>query len=163
MTRPLAIVAVLVLFVNDHVLKQAFPGFVTGKLSDVAGMIFFPLLLHELAWMFVPASRRDDRLHDRVLLVACVETALVFTATKTLAPANEAYRVVWGAMLWPLRALRALVHGAGLPAYARVVLVRDPSDVLAVPFVALAWLTGRRLQRSKSGGASRFPEVIGAR
>lgn len=143
MTRPLAIVAVLVLFVNDHVLKQAWPGAVTGKLSDVAGMIFFPLLLHTFAWTCVPRARRDARLFDRMLLGACVATAVVFAATKTLPLANEAYRVTWGAMLWPVRVVRALVRGAALPGFARVVLVRDPSDLVAVPFVALAWLTGR--------------------
>ena len=58
MTRPLAVIAVLSLFLNDHVFKYAWPGVVTGKLSDVAGMIFFPLLLQTLAWAFVPQSRR---------------------------------------------------------------------------------------------------------
>ncbi|WP_345393526.1 hypothetical protein [Nonomuraea salmonea] len=32
----------LVLLVNDHLLKAAFPGVVTGKLSDVAGLLVAP-------------------------------------------------------------------------------------------------------------------------
>jgi hypothetical protein len=35
------LVALLVLLVNDHVLKDAFPGFITGKLSDFAGLFAF--------------------------------------------------------------------------------------------------------------------------
>ena len=40
---PLAAIALL--FLNDHILKAAWPGLVTGKLSDVAGFVFFPFLL----------------------------------------------------------------------------------------------------------------------
>lgn len=47
---PKLLLAVLVLFLNDHVLKFAWPGLITGKLSDFAGvfafvwcsMVFFP-------------------------------------------------------------------------------------------------------------------------
>ncbi len=34
-----------VLTLNDHFLKAAHPSWLTGKLSDVAGMMFFPFLL----------------------------------------------------------------------------------------------------------------------
>lgn len=37
--------AVLVLAINDHIIKQAMPGVVSGKLSDLAGMIAAPTLL----------------------------------------------------------------------------------------------------------------------
>jgi hypothetical protein len=143
-TRPLAVVAVLVLFVNDHWLKQIHPGFVTGKLSDVAGMVFFPLLLHTFVWAAVPARRRTVRLFEQTLLAACLATAIVFALTKTLLSANQAYRLIWGVMLWPLRALHAIARGAASPGFARVCLVRDPSDLVAVPFVLFAWRSGRR-------------------
>lgn len=37
--------AAALMAINDHVLKAVFPGFITGKLSDVLGLFFFPLLL----------------------------------------------------------------------------------------------------------------------
>lgn len=37
--------ALIVLAVNDHLLKAAFGNMITGKLSDFAGMVIFPLLL----------------------------------------------------------------------------------------------------------------------
>jgi hypothetical protein len=143
-SRIAAALAVVVLFVNDHALKHAYPGLVTGKLSDVAGMIFFPVLLTALLWALVPRARRSDAAHDRLLAIACVATALVFTLTKTTLLGNEAYRASWGALQWPYRALVALAHHRTLPRIARVVLVRDASDVLAVPFVLVAYATGRR-------------------
>ncbi|MCA0297187.1 MAG: hypothetical protein LCH96_18120 [Actinobacteria bacterium] len=39
LARPWFFVAVALLFLNDHVFKQAWPGLVTGKLSDVAGVV----------------------------------------------------------------------------------------------------------------------------
>jgi hypothetical protein len=39
------IVCVLTLLVNDHYLKYEFSNWLTGKLSDMAGIIIFPLLL----------------------------------------------------------------------------------------------------------------------
>ncbi len=141
--RSLPLAAVLVLFVNDHVLKHAYPGFVTGKLSDIAGMIFFPVLLHAVVSMMLPASQLRGRRSEQLLVVACVATAVVFALTKTSVLANEAYRVTWGALYWPLRAARALLLGHALPPLTRVLFVRDASDLLAAPFVLLAWTSGR--------------------
>lgn len=35
----------LVLALNDHFLKYGYPGWLTGKLSDFAGLLIFPLFL----------------------------------------------------------------------------------------------------------------------
>ena len=45
---PRFIVAVAVLAVNDHVLKDRFPGLITGKLSDVAGVAMVATLAFAL-------------------------------------------------------------------------------------------------------------------
>ena len=45
LASPGFVLALVVLVLNDHVLKQAYPGWVTGKLSDVAGLVVAPLLL----------------------------------------------------------------------------------------------------------------------
>lgn len=47
------IVAVAILVVNDHVLKAVWPGFVTGKVSDFAGLFAFPLFFSA----FLPKHR----------------------------------------------------------------------------------------------------------
>ncbi len=61
LTHPILLVAVALLLLNDHVLKAAYPGGVTGKLSDVAGLLAFAWVLTALlpdrrawrAWAFV--------------------------------------------------------------------------------------------------------------
>ena len=46
LASPVAVVSlVLLVLEDDHLLKQAWPGVVTGKLSDVAGLVVAPLLL----------------------------------------------------------------------------------------------------------------------
>jgi hypothetical protein len=140
--HPVAVLAVLLLALNDHVLKRVCPGFVTGKLSDVAGMVFFPLLLSSLVSYLLPSYLLPRR-GERTLAVACIATAVVFALVKTAPWANDAYRITWGVMHWPLRVLSAWCAGHATPGPSRALLVRDPGDLIALPFVLAAWRIGR--------------------
>ena len=53
--HPVTVAAVVVLLVNDHVLKAAYPGWVTGKLSDVAGLVVLPPVLSVLGLRRLPS------------------------------------------------------------------------------------------------------------
>lgn len=46
--HPWTICAIVVLLINDQYLKYAYTSWLTGKLSDFAGLIFFPILLEPL-------------------------------------------------------------------------------------------------------------------
>ena len=48
MNRPVYIAAITLLVLNDHILKAAIPSFITGKLSDVAGLFAFGVFLGTL-------------------------------------------------------------------------------------------------------------------
>lgn len=144
MLHPVPIFALAMLIVNDHILKQHYPGWVTGKLSDIAGMVFFPLFLlaiMDFAGRFpgAPQVRRD-----RVLLVCALATAIVFCAVKTWAPATEVYEWGLGLLQWPLRAGIAILQGVSPGEVNRVALVRDVTDLVAVPFVSITIFVGRR-------------------
>lgn len=135
---PLAAVALLA--ANDHLLKGSglLPGWLTGKLSDFAGLFFFPLLLSALvALAFPPAGSRLLALDTAAALV----TALGFGAVKLLPAADGAWEVALGT-----------VRGVG-----RVVNVRDPTDLLALPMVALAVLWAERSRRRARIIARRVP------
>lgn len=142
--HPVAIAAIAVLVVNDHVLKARWPGLVTGKLSDVAGMIFFPLVFFAMATMIARAYKRPELASRRVLVVCAIATAIAFAAVKTWAPATLAFEGALGALRWPFAAARALFDGAALPAMGRAAVVRDVTDLVALPFVALAVAIGTR-------------------
>lgn len=131
--HPLPLSAALVLVVNDHALKGAglLPGWLTGKLSDFAGMFFFPVLLAALA-----RRRASVRAADAL---ACVGAAAGFAAVKLWPPANAMWCAVLGptvldagdlialastalAWIWlrrgPVSAVRPWIDRAGLVAAA---------------------------------------------
>lgn len=151
--HPLALGAVAVLLLNDHLLKAAWPGIVTGKLSDLAGLAFFPLVLVggvELALALRGRWRGPSR---RLLLVATVATVIAFAGVKTLAPIADAWGWLLGAGQWAPTALLDVIRAMPAPAIRAAAVVRDPTDLLALPAVLVAWQIGRgRCARARSDG-----------
>jgi len=154
--QPLPVVALLMLALNDHVLKgSGAPGWLTGKLSDVAGMIFFPLLL-QAAWELLRARLGAPWGPSRRVLIGCVvATAAVFGSIQVMPGAGEAYRWGLGALQWPFRAVVLMLQGRPCPSVLPVQLTPDPSDLLTVPFVLVALAAGwRRTAPSLSADAT---------
>ncbi len=123
--HPLVLATIIITALNDHIFKGSgwFPGWFTGKLSDVTGLFFFPILLAllfllatRLVAVLIPNSLFDDfarhwRLH---LDLAATATILVFAAVNVLEPANALALRFWG------------------------VITMDPTDLLCLPMVILA-------------------------
>ena len=130
--HPGALVSIVLLVANDHWFKAAAPGLITGKLSDFAGLAFFPLFLHALVRLVQP------RAGNPALAVSCALTALVFAAVKTVPWCHEAYEVGLGLLQYPFR---AAFSGATEP--GRVLLMKYATDLVALPAVLLAWRWGR--------------------
>lgn len=68
LAHPISLVSLVVLVVNDHVLKAALGTWWTGKLSDAAGMVFFPALLA------VVIGAALARLSPRALMTTAIAT-----------------------------------------------------------------------------------------
>ncbi len=120
------IVALLLLLLNDHLLKHHFPGLVTGKLSDFAGLFLVSLLAASL--------RRISPLSALLLL------ALLFVWWKS--PASTAAITAWNTFdLWPLQRVvdySDLVALASLPAafaYRRRCRTLPLSALLRLPLI----------------------------
>lgn len=140
--HPLALGAMAVLALNDHWGKAAWPGLVTGKLSDVAGLLFFPLAV-QAAWELVRArGGRATEPSRSVLVGAALATAVVFTLVKVSPAAAELYRLTFGALRWPLDAVLALARTSPLPPLSKVMLTRDVTDLVALPAVLVSVLVG---------------------
>ena len=119
LAHPLWLASLALLVVNDHLLKGAglLPGWLTGKLSDFAGLIVAPALFV----VIVRARRAGAR------AVACAVVAAVFAAIK-LSPS----------------AAHALERALAL-AYVPWRVWSDPTDLVALVVLPAAWrLTGRR-------------------
>lgn len=125
---PLPLAAVGVLALNDHVLKAAFHNAVTGKVSDFAGCFFLPLFVSA-----VLAEATRWSLAVRLGLGAAA-TFAIFVPVKVSATAAGLVASALDLVSVPL--------GIG----AQHITV-DPTDLLALPMVALAVHLARKADR----------------
>lgn len=140
LVRPVPLLGLVVLGVNDHVLKGSglVPGWLTGKLSDVAGMVYFPLLLvtglNLFGWVITRVGGRPVRWASPTMTqvtVACIATALFFSAVQLSVEVKDFYA----------RVTAMLSFWSNAP-YVQVTM--DPTDVFTAPAVLVAWWQGRR-------------------
>jgi hypothetical protein len=128
---PLPLLMLALLALNDWALKpSSAPGWLTGKLSDVAGLALFPLIVTAVGDLVLLGASRaglrvDATLRAGKLAAAIAVTAIGFTAVK-LSPA----------IAHAVAAILAVPFG-------RATIVADPTDLLALPALAVAAWQGR--------------------
>ena len=137
--HPVVLAAIALLVFNDHFLKAAWPGPITGKISDFAGLVFFPLFLQALCQLALAITGRDSAPTRSQIAAAVVAVGVVFAATKLWPEANGAVSHVMGAMQW----LVGQVIGIRSPGPVPVEMARDATDLVALPSLILAYALGR--------------------
>jgi hypothetical protein len=119
LASPVLAGSILVLLVNDHVLKAAWPGLVTGKLSDVAGVAMIAILA-------IAACRRVG--------LGVGATAVAFTLLKTVpAVASWSAPVLGGVTRTDPTDLIALVVLVPIARWARRSVTDGPPNEWAFP------------------------------
>ena len=146
--HPVALGALVLLVVNDQLLKATWPGPVTGILSDVAGLIAAPLALQALWEVVTWTAGRWAGPSRRVLAVAIAIVGVAFALVQVWPLATDAYRIGLGALQWPIAVLAAMLGGSLVPPVRPVVAVTDVQDLLALPALAVSWRVGLRRARS---------------
>lgn len=117
LTHPLTVAALGVLLLNDLLLKSLWPGaWVSGKLSDLAWLIFAVPLL---AFLLSLVARQHHRAQRLSFAAAFVGLPLLYAAFNALDPLHDAI----------MRGIGALAGGVGSSP-------RDATDSLVIP---LAW------------------------
>lgn len=131
--HPLALACVLLLVLNDWVLKRTFPTgpmhAVVGKLSDVTGLVFAPVVLTALIGLALAlaaklGARVDPSLTRRRLILSIVATGAVFAAIKLIPDATELF-----------------VRASSILRPASVSM--DRTDLLTLPALLIAYWIGR--------------------
>jgi len=138
---PLPLAAVVLMAVNDHWLKPAFHNIWTGKLSDLAICFFLPLLISA----GLEACTRWTL--PRRLLVGVAMTALLFVPLKLSQPAADLFCAVLGSIGRPL-------------GFHQFRAVADPTDLIALPFLALAVASALHLSASRCPNPNEAPKEV---
>ncbi|HZM82795.1 MAG TPA: hypothetical protein VFC19_44330 [Candidatus Limnocylindrales bacterium] len=138
LAHPISLLGLGLLLLNDHVFKQAWPGVLTGKLSDLAGMLMFPPLLAALTALALPRARAKTLAVVALCLTGCGFAVLKF----------------WG---YPAELASAALTVVSGPSVVRA----DRTDLLVLPALALAWLAFRRARRRPvASGDARLIRVV---
>jgi hypothetical protein len=128
--HPAPLLALVALAVNDHWLKGSglVGAWATGKISDFAGALFFPLLSTALVDVALYLSRApvDFTLRRWKLGAAIALTGAVMMAIELSQPAADRFAA----------ALRAI-------GFSRSASTADPTDLAALVALGAAWLIGR--------------------
>jgi hypothetical protein len=127
--QPIILISIMVLLINDHILKIVMPSWITGKLSDFAGLFFFPFLLAAVLAFPLEALGGKPR---PIFGWACIFTGLWFSLMKTVLPINE---------------LTATFAGWLVNAQAQIVM--DVTDLIALPMIWLAWRLWVRIETTQ--------------
>lgn len=128
--HPLTLLSIAILLLNDHVLKVVSPSWVTGKLSDFAGLFFFPFIVAaglSLALFKFNLSRQ------RIGQIAFGLVAVWFVLLKTAPLVNS---------------LTAQFASLFIGTPARLIL--DPTDLIALFVMLPAWMLWDRTIKVKS-------------
>lgn len=148
MLSPVILGAAVVLVVNDHVLKHRWPGAVTGKLSDVAGLIVLPVLLVALLeGARLVLGMQDPTGTERDLAITAALSAAGFSAVKTSTWLAAVYSDLLGWLQWPFRTSYALVSGGEAPGHTPVTVLADPWDLIALPAIGVGVAEALRAAR----------------
>lgn len=130
--HPVTLTAIVVLLLNDHAFKHAWPDtWWTGKLSDLAWMVFAPPALALVLALVVPRTRSWG---SRVFVVAYFGLALLYLAYNFNEPLHD-----------------AIMASFALLTQAENMSPFDPTDAIVIPpallLAAWVWHRGRRPPR----------------
>lgn len=128
--------SIVVLVLNDHVLKAEFGGVLTGKLSDVAGVFLLPFLMLALYEGALRPFTRRWQASTVVMTIAVAITGVGFAAVKSIDPVGDAYA-------WMVGLLRKIVTFSAEPV-TPILVYRDLTDLLVLPILIGTVLVWRR-------------------
>ena len=137
--HPIVLAALAVWLVNDQWAKFAYPSAATGKLSDIAGLIVFPLI--PVAALALWRQRTGGAPPGMAWALGwLLATALAMASIKLLPPAAWLYRQGLAVLQYPLL---VIVRGE-LPALRPVRLTMDATDLWTLPALLVPWWLLRR-------------------
>jgi MFS superfamily sulfate permease-like transporter len=146
--HPIALLAMATTWCNDRYLKHVHPGWVTGKLSDLAGLAFFPFWAIGCIELLLLLCGRRRLARTRSMLVVVVATAFLFSGIK-LSPAASRYYEHF------IARIRSVGLSTSVP-NVQVSNAVDLTDLIALPALGLGlWVVHKRDARRRTSELQR--------
>ncbi len=142
--HPVSLTALVLLLLNDHVLKGLAPGAVTGKLSDFAGLALLPILVVSTIELLAHTT-----LSCRTLWAISSVVALGFVFVEATPLGAGLYEQGLGIAQLPFR---YALSGADVAAPVRH--VADIGDLIALPAAFVVCLVSLRSKTMAREGVS---------
>jgi hypothetical protein len=139
LSHPLILLSIALLLINDHILKVYYPSWVTGKLSDVAGLFFFPILLSAILNIICGPLNLSSR---HVAMMAFGFTGIWFGLIKTHPLFGDLTETFLSGLL-------------SMPTQ----IICDPTDLIALGMLLPAWqlrTIAEKQENAKIGKLSYF-------
>ena len=134
--HPLVFLSIIILLINDHIFKVYSPSWLSGKLSDFAGLFFFPILLSAILNIVFKPLRWQPR---HIALAAFASTAFWFFQIKT--------QPFFGNLTETF--LSQLLSGP-------TQIVSDATDLLALVMLLPAWKLRSVIEQRGNARSSRY-------
>jgi hypothetical protein len=120
--NPLPALAMITMAINDHWGKYAYPGLLTGKISDFAGMFYFPLLLCALYCLLRNLfSEVRTYINAKMMMVCSLVSIALMLTVKLSSSADRMIEAAFAQFLFPIQ------------------LTADPTDLLSFAMIPLSY------------------------
>jgi hypothetical protein len=140
--HPATWLSISMLIINDHILKGLYPSWITGKLSDFAGLFFFPFLVAASLSFLLQKFKIPSR---RVGEISFGFVGIWFVLLKTFPLVNSL-----------TTSLTSLLLGIS------TTFVLDPSDLIALFAMAPAWMIWSQSSHAKPTSAAYAALLFGS-
>ncbi len=118
--HPLTLAAIVILLINDHILRWLWPSWIWGKLGDFSWLVFFPFIPALILSFIVPKRWKNQE--ALVAGLSFASTGLVFSLMNTIPAAHAA----------GLHLIQTILN-------APFILRLDPTDLFALPGLLIGW------------------------
>ncbi len=139
--HPTCLIAMAVWWFNDHIGKPYAPSTLTGKLSDVACLVVFPVFVWclidgPLTWLLPQSYGNNLRRRRTQFLVTTLVIVTWFTAIKVSEQVGAIHRQLWTDVY---AFLATHLHTVGVDRQRAAQHAVDPTDLFTLPAVTLGY------------------------
>ena len=124
-SSPISLLSIILLFVNDHILRIFWPSWITGKLGDFAWLLIAPFAFAAILAVIIPSSIKNHTKKVGYLSFSIVSILFIFG--NSLESTN-----------------RFLIDCLEQVLFFQIQITRDPTDLVALLSCVLGWFLWNR-------------------